>query len=50
MTIDETGTIETGKRADLVLLDAPNLLHLGYHYGVNPVRTVIKDGRVAHAV
>jgi imidazolonepropionase len=43
----EIGTIETGKRADLVLLDAPNLLHLAYHYGVNPVAAVVKGGRVA---
>lgn len=42
------GSIEVGKDADLVLLDAPNLLHLAYHYGVNPVRTVIKKGRVVH--
>lgn len=46
---DRIGSIEPGKRADLVLLDAPNLLHLGYHYGVNPVRAVIKDGAVALA-
>ncbi len=42
----EIGTIEAGKRADLVLLDAPNLDHLGYHFGVNPVRTVVKAGRI----
>jgi len=42
---DEIGTLEAGKRADLVLLDAPNLMHLAYHYGVNPVRSVIKGGR-----
>jgi imidazolonepropionase len=41
----EIGTLETGKRADLVVLDAPNLLHLAYHYGVNPVRSVVKGGR-----
>lgn len=41
----ELGTLEVGKRADLVVLDAPNLLHLAYHYGVNPVRSVVKDGR-----
>lgn len=45
---DEIGTIETGKRADLVLLDAPNLLHLVYHYGINPVAAVVKGGRVVH--
>ena len=43
----EIGSIEPGKRADLVLLDAPNLLHLAYHYGVNQVRAVVKAGRVA---
>jgi len=41
----EIGTLEAGKRADLVVLDAPNLLHLAYHYGVNPVRSVVKGGR-----
>ncbi|MEO8277055.1 MAG: imidazolonepropionase [Thermoanaerobaculia bacterium] len=41
----EIGSLEAGKRADIVLLDAPNLLHLAYHYGVNPVRCVIKAGR-----
>jgi len=44
----EIGSIEEGKRADLALLDAPNLLHLAYHYGVNPVAAVVKDGRVVH--
>jgi len=43
----EIGSIEPGKRADLVLLDAPNLLHLVYHYGINPVAAVVKGGRVA---
>ena len=42
--------VEVGKRADLALLDAPNLLHLGYHIGVNPVRAVVKGGRVVHRV
>jgi imidazolonepropionase len=42
----EIGTIEVGKRADLVLLGLPNLLHLAYHYGINPVAAVVKAGRV----
>jgi len=42
----EIGTIEAGKRADLVLLAAPNLLHLVYHYGINPVAAVVKGGKV----
>jgi imidazolonepropionase len=44
----EIGSIEVGKRADLALLDAPNLLHLAYHYGINPVAAVIKGGRQVH--
>ena len=42
----EVGSVEPGKRADLVLLAAPNLLHLVYHYGINPVAAVVKGGRV----
>ena len=42
----EVGSVEPGKRADLVLLDAPNLLHLAYHFGINPVAAVVKGGRV----
>jgi imidazolonepropionase len=41
---EETGSIEVGKRADVVLLDAPNYLHLVYHFGVNLVRDVLRDG------
>jgi len=40
----ETGSIEIGKRADLVLLDAPNYLHLVYHFGVNLVTRVMREG------
>lgn len=40
----ETGSIETGKRADFILLDAPNYFHLVYHFGVNLVRDVFRDG------
>ncbi len=45
---DEIGSIEEGKRADFILLDAPNYLHLVYHFGVNLVTAVYRDGvRVA---
>jgi imidazolonepropionase len=44
----DTGSIEIGKRADFVLLDAPGYLHLVYHFGVNLVTQVYRDGaRVA---
>jgi imidazolonepropionase len=41
----EIGSIETGKRADFVLLDAPSYLHLVYHFGVNLVSAVFRDGQ-----
>ena len=41
---DELGSLEPGKRADVVVLDEPNLFHLAYHFGVNPVRSVVKGG------
>jgi imidazolonepropionase len=41
----ETGSIEAGKRADFVLLDAPSYLHLVYHFGVNLVAGVFRDGQ-----
>ncbi|HUP65766.1 MAG TPA: imidazolonepropionase [Thermoanaerobaculia bacterium] len=40
----ECGTIEKGKRADLVLIAAPSYLHLVYHFGVNLVSAVWRDG------
>ncbi len=42
---NEIGSIEAGKRADFILLDAPNYLHLVYHFGVNLVAAVFRDGR-----
>jgi len=45
----ELGSIEVGKRADLVILEAPSYPHLVYHYGINPVRHVVKGGRIVVA-
>jgi imidazolonepropionase len=42
---DQIGSIESGKRADFVLLDAPSYLHLVYHFGVNLVSAVFRDGQ-----
>ncbi len=42
----EIGSLEQGKRADIVILDAPNYLHLVYHFGVNLVSRVYRDGKV----
>jgi imidazolonepropionase len=41
----EVGSIEPGKRADLVLLRSARLLDL-VRVGVPAIRTVVKDGRV----
>jgi imidazolonepropionase len=43
----EAGSIEVGKRADLVLLDGP-AEHVPYRYGRNPVAVVIAGGEVAY--
>lgn len=40
----EIGSIEIGKKADLVIFDAPNVEYLMYHFGINHVDRVYKDG------
>ena len=42
----ETGTLEPGKKMDLLLLDMTDYLSLAYRLGPNPVRWVIKNGKV----
>ncbi len=42
----EVGTLEVGKAADLVVLDAPDDRHLIYHWGINLVDAVVLRGRV----
>ncbi|MEM8711513.1 MAG: imidazolonepropionase [Planctomycetota bacterium] len=42
----DRGTLEPGKRADLVVTDLPNHIHLTYELGRSPVRAVVKDGAV----
>ncbi|MEM3463812.1 MAG: imidazolonepropionase [Candidatus Bathyarchaeia archaeon] len=43
---NEVGSLEVGKKADVVVLDVPNHKFLGYRFGVNLVDKVIKNGRV----
>jgi imidazolonepropionase len=43
---DTIGSLEEGKLADLLILEAPDYRHLGYRFGTNLVRQVIKRGRV----
>lgn len=43
---DVTGSLEVGKRADVIILDIPSHEHLAYRIGGNAVTTVIAAGRV----
>jgi imidazolonepropionase len=43
---DTIGSIEVGKQADMLILSVPDYRQLGYRYGTNLVRQVIKRGRV----
>lgn len=43
---DRVGTVEAGKKADLVIWDAPDLDYICYRVGSNLVKTVIKAGKI----
>ncbi|MGB5824188.1 MAG: imidazolonepropionase [Proteocatella sp.] len=40
------GSLEIGKKADIIILEFPSIQFLPYHAGVNIVETVIKDGEI----
>jgi len=40
----EVGSLEAGKRADVLVVNAPNHNFLGYRFGINMVDKVIKNG------
>jgi imidazolonepropionase len=42
---DRAGTLEVGKRADLLLLDGPTFAHVPYRPGHNPVVTTVIGGK-----
>lgn len=43
---DQVGSLEVGKKADILILDVPDYRHLAYRFGVNLVDKVIKGGEV----
>lgn len=43
---DRIGSLEAGKQADLLVLSVPDYRQLGYRFGGNLVRLVVKRGRV----
>ena len=42
----KVGSIEQGKRGDLIVLDVPSHEHIPYRFGTNLCSTVVKEGRI----
>lgn len=42
----EVGSLEIGKKADIIILDINNHKQLPYYFGINLVEMVIKDGKI----
>ncbi|MEG1408388.1 MAG: imidazolonepropionase [Terrisporobacter sp.] len=42
----EIGSLEVGKKADIAIFDAPNVEYLMYHFGINHIDRVYKEGRL----
>jgi imidazolonepropionase len=43
---ESVGSLEKGKKMDLILCDAPHYPSIVYHLGINPIKHVIKNGKV----
>jgi imidazolonepropionase len=43
---DQVGSIEIGKRADIILYDIPDYRYLAYHFGANLASKIIKNGTI----
>jgi imidazolonepropionase len=43
---NSVGSLEVGKQADIIILDVPNFHHIPYHFGINHVEMVIKNGKI----
>ncbi|OGP88813.1 MAG: hypothetical protein A2156_07390 [Deltaproteobacteria bacterium RBG_16_48_10] len=44
----QIGSLDLGKQADFVLLNIPNYRYLPYHFGVDHVEGVIKNGKIVY--
>jgi imidazolonepropionase len=42
----EIGSLEEGKKADIVVFNAPNHRYFAYHYGINLAEKVFKNGKL----
>ncbi|MBW1720556.1 MAG: imidazolonepropionase [Deltaproteobacteria bacterium] len=43
---DTVGSIDPGKKGDLIILEFPSYRYIPYHIGVSTVEKVVKDGRL----
>lgn len=43
---DRIGSLRRGKRADIVIFDSPNINYIIYHFGINHVDMVLKNGKI----
>ncbi len=43
---DQIGSLEVGKKADIVIFDVPNYNFLPYQFGINLISKVIKNGKI----
>lgn len=46
---ERVGSLEPGKQADLLILNAPDYRHLSYQFGASLVEQVIKRGKVVYS-
>ncbi len=44
----QIGSLEVGKQADIIMLDAPDYRHLGYRFGTNLVGMTVKRGEIVY--
>jgi imidazolonepropionase len=42
----KVGSLEPSKQADVLIMDVPDYKHIGYRFGTNLIKKVIKAGRV----
>ena len=42
----QTGSLEPGKKMDLIFCEMPNYQFLAYHMVINPIKQVMKEGRL----
>jgi len=45
---NEIGSLDIGKKADVLVLDIPNYRYLPYHFGVDHIEYVVKKGRIVY--